>query len=748
MEAERPIDKGLELAYRVPRETSDGGCDETFDDIARMASAICATPIAAVSLFDDEVQWFKSATGTVVGKHDPAIPLLARGIMRQDVMTVATDDSVGEAPAGVPYIRFCAGTQIVGRGERVLGSLYVLDFVPRTLTAEQERLLGVLAGHATALLDTRPGDEVSSAVGRTGSPEAAAASDKMLHGVIDSMAEGMVVQDGLGDVKFCNEAARRILEWSEYEPSDPTSFYANRNWIDENGADLPASRHPAMLTLADGQPRKNAVVGLRVRPDYVRWLSVNTSVIEPDALSAGERRLAVITFVDISERMSPHSNRGLLASAVESSDEAICTVDPTGCITSWNAGAERLSGYSPDEIVYRSLAELAPSDEEACFLTEQWTRVLGGEAAPPFETRLRRKDAAVLDVSIRFSSVRDASGRVIGISGVVRDITEQKSLIARLRKSDEMLSDAQELAALGMWELDVRAGRLIWSDEMFRIFGLSAANAIPTLAVVDAMMHPDDREAAIADRLRSLETGQGYEAERRVLRPDGTVAWFHVHTKVDAVDGRPVRMFGTVLDITDRKRIEHEVAVYNAALQAQMTRMEEVNKKLEELSTIDALTGLSNRRVFEERFAFEFKRANRQQTQLSLAMIDVDRFKQYNDDFGHLAGDEVLKSVARVIGDCVRETDLSARYGGEEFVLVLPSTALTGSMTIAERVRQRIESYDWPLRQVTVSIGCATLCDDFADCSSLLAAADRALYSSKQAGRNRVTASDSIKQAA
>ncbi len=163
------------------------------------------------------------------------------------------------------------------------------------------------------------------------------------------------------------------------------------------------------------------------------------------------------------------------------------------------------------------------------------------------------------------------------------------------------------------------------------------------------------------------------------------------------------------------------------------------NAQLEALATTDGLTGVKNRRAFDQRLEEEFQRARRYSTPLSLLLLDVDKFKQYNDSFGHPAGDEVLKQVATVLQAGIRATDSVARYGGEEFALVLPNTDAPGAIILAERVRVAIATVPWAHRVVTASLGACSFRGDMKTRAELTAGADAALYASKEAGRNRVT---------
>ncbi|PQV63150.1 PAS domain S-box-containing protein/diguanylate cyclase (GGDEF) domain-containing protein [Abditibacterium utsteinense] len=175
------------------------------------------------------------------------------------------------------------------------------------------------------------------------------------------------------------------------------------------------------------------------------------------------------------------------------------------------------------------------------------------------------------------------------------------------------------------------------------------------------------------------------------------------------------------------------------SLEKQQKALLEANDKLEALATHDALTGTKNRRAFTEKLEEEWSRARRYGTPLSLVMFDVDKFKLYNDSFGHPAGDEVLKRVARILMAAIRGTDFAARYGGEEFVLILPNTDADGAMILAQRLRQKIESAPWKERQVTASLGVSSILPIHKVAADLLSAADGALYHSKENGRNRVT---------
>ncbi|MGM8933320.1 sensor domain-containing diguanylate cyclase [Pseudomonas neustonica] len=172
-------------------------------------------------------------------------------------------------------------------------------------------------------------------------------------------------------------------------------------------------------------------------------------------------------------------------------------------------------------------------------------------------------------------------------------------------------------------------------------------------------------------------------------------------------------------------------------------QLESANTKLQELALRDGLTGLLNRRYWESCLEHEFARYQRYDNQVSLVMMDIDQFKKINDSFGHQAGDEVIRTAARLTEQLARETDFCGRYGGEEFAILLPDTSLEGAEQFAERLResierQQIEHQGTPLT-FTVSVGVAGITPDIEKYQDLIERADKALYRSKAEGRNRTT---------
>jgi diguanylate cyclase (GGDEF)-like protein/PAS domain S-box-containing protein len=247
------------------------------------------------------------------------------------------------------------------------------------------------------------------------------------------------------------------------------------------------------------------------------------------------------------------------------------------------------------------------------------------------------------------------------------------------------------------------------------------------------IVHPDD-----LDKLtRLLEDCRLGKPEKilpyRCRRKDGSYLWMEANLRLyrDPLSGKPVGFVNVVRDISGRKVAEEELA--------------KAFRLLENLASLDGLTGIANRRRLDQVLEKEWRLASRNGTDISLLLIDVDHFKEFNDLNGHLRGDDCLRDVAKTALDRVsRPTDLVARYGGEEFAVILPNTSATGALQIAERMRSAVQELRI-LHQgnshgvITVSIGCATRSpkpDSTLDI--LVQAADNALYRAKAAGRNTV----------
>ncbi|GGC66296.1 GGDEF domain-containing protein [Undibacterium terreum] len=246
-------------------------------------------------------------------------------------------------------------------------------------------------------------------------------------------------------------------------------------------------------------------------------------------------------------------------------------------------------------------------------------------------------------------------------------------------------------------------------------------------------MHPEDRDYVVNFCVSQSKAGVDHEADYRALTKNDGYVWIRdvVHV-VRNEQGEVDSLIGFMFDISERKKGEEKLV----ALQ----------KELEALSFKDSLTGVANRRKFESVLDTEWASARRNGQPLSLIVVDVDFFKQYNDYYGHIRGDECLKQIAQALGLSVtRSRDLVARFGGEEFVLVLPETDAEAVLHVAERCKRKLENLQIPHeassigRFVTASMGVGTIRPSpEMESKHFVEAVDKLLYKAKQNGRNRI----------
>ena len=316
--------------------------------------------------------------------------------------------------------------------------------------------------------------------------------------------------------------------------------------------------------------------------------------------------------------------------------------------------------------------------------------------------------------------------------------------MARARSSDAAHAFAVQLMqhlVVPTFVLDPRRRVVIWNRACERLTGVAASEVLGTtrhwrafyerrrycLADVLALGRQAELAELYPEHMAPDDSSLGLRAENWCVMPKlGNRLYLAIDAgPIYAEDGTLIAVVETLRDMTDQKQAE---------------------LALRTLATKDGLTGLANRRTFDQTLEMEWARAMREKKPLTLLLADVDHFKLYNDCYGHQKGDECLKAVAAVIGEkAFRPADLAARYGGEEFAVIMPETNLEGACKVADRIRDAVSRLNIAHAapgagpRVTLSVGVATnipRTDLSPDC--FVESADRALYSAKHAGRDRV----------
>jgi len=251
-----------------------------------------------------------------------------------------------------------------------------------------------------------------------------------------------------------------------------------------------------------------------------------------------------------------------------------------------------------------------------------------------------------------------------------------------------------------------------------------------------AIVHPEER-ALVEKEGNALYEEEGYskELEYRIIRKDGTIRWVHSFDRnFTSGDGTFQMGQGLIVDVTRYKELELRLREANE-------KVLEQNRKLEELALTDALTGLDNRRAARQVLRFLINDFKRTKECFSILMIDLDHFKNVNDTHGHFAGDLVLKDIAEILSNSLRDNDIKARWGGEEFLVLLPRTGHEAALAISNKILKRVSEHLFSFGSIELSVtfsgGLATY-DKPILLDELVNNADEALYKAKNAGRNRI----------
>ena len=300
--------------------------------------------------------------------------------------------------------------------------------------------------------------------------------------------------------------------------------------------------------------------------------------------------------------------------------------------------------------------------------------------------------------------------------------------VNQLTNTKKRLLAAQKLALVGDWELNLKSGRLTWSDQVYALCGVSKDNFVVTRKSSMAIVHPED-QAVVQHKFQTLlKSHDPVNMECRILRPDGQerVVFQHI-AFLNKTESEDEKLVGTIQDITERKNAEN---------------------KIKKMALYDFLTGLANRRLVKERLAHAIATSRRNKNYGAVLMLDLDNFKSLNDTRGHNVGDALLVEAAQRLLGCVREADTVGRFGGDEFVVVLEFLGLEEkkgvqkTMQIAEKIRVALgQAYilgpEEHIHHSTASIGMTLFEKNDLNVSDVLKRADVAMYEAKDLGRNR-----------
>ncbi len=396
-------------------------------------------------------------------------------------------------------------------------------------------------------------------------------SEKRMRQLTSLMPAAVYSCDEEGRITFFN---RRAVELWGREPklNDSEERYCGSfRVLAPDGSQIPHSQGTMAIAVKTGKPARNEEAMIE-RPDGSRIiLRVN---IDPLYDINGRLCGAISVFEDVTDLKQAEQASRRLAAIVESSEDAIISENLSGIIFSWNQAAERLFGYAAKEVIGKPITLLIPperKDEETNILE----LISRGERIEHYETVRRRKDGGLLDISLTVSPIRDAQESIVGASKIGRDITRRKRVEVALRESEQRLRLATQTGKLGVWDWDIVTNQISWSDSLYAIHGVRPDQFDGTVEGFTALVHPEDQGLVSAAIQRTLDSDVPYELEFRAVRPDGTVVWLFTSAAVLRDGGRPVRMLGATMDITQRKRTEDALRQSEEKLRQQAQELEQ-----------------------------------------------------------------------------------------------------------------------------------------------------------------------------
>ena len=542
--------------------------------------------------------------------------------------------------------------------------------------------------------------------------EALQISEERFRNLFDNATDVIYVHDLQGNYLSANPAIKRMFGYTEDEV------------LKLNIADIAVPEHldrirEKLLSKIDGVELQTAYEVECFRKDGSRiTVDVNSTIISENGVPVAVQGIAR----DVTERRMAEEalreSENRYRELIENANDLIYTHDLSGNFTSLNRAGERIMGYTREETLKMNIADVV-APESVAAAREMTAQKIAGKRSTTYQIDVRDKLGRIVSLELSTRLIYE-KGRPVAIQGVGRNVTERKRQDEAIKASEVRFRQLGEGISHQVWTSDP-TGKLDYvNGRTLLYFDLPSVDLVGDRW--QEVVHPDDLQECLSRWQHSIETGENYETDFRLMRSDGVYRWHQARATCSRDEnGNIAKWFGTNTDIDEQKQSE---------------------AKLNYFARHDPLTDLPNRAEFMNHLRQAIERAGgNSKTKFAVLFLDLDRFKVINDSLGHLVGDKLLVQIGERLQKHIRPGDVVARLGGDEFTILLNRTGgISDVIHVAERVQRNLaKPFDIDGFEVftSASIGVIISDDIVRQPEDFLRDADAAMYRAKEAGKAR-----------
>lgn len=555
---------------------------------------------------------------------------------------------------------------------------------------------------------------------------------ELLSMVAEKSMSSVLILDSSGHILFANPMFERTsgFELAQVIGQTPIAFRVGEHTNQEDATKLTDAIRMKQTAKCDL---------LLYRTDGAEYWSRFS--ISPVTVESGFCTNIVIIEEDITDQKHAHlqviESEQRFRDVVEAAGEYIWEVDANFRFTYASPKIKLVLGYESDEVIGHSPLDFLEKPEVRRVQNLVSASVIDGSPVTNLILKSISKDGSTVWQNFNAIPFFDQQGELQGFRGTGLDITERQNAQDALAAANLKIQRILESINDSFYSLDSE-GRFTYINSSALKNSKSFNADLVGVHIWD--MHVEDFWQPVRTLFHQVQSSG--EPGNIEFFHEPTHTWFEFRVYPNADGGISVFYQDITERVESKQQIENNLAEIHEAhvqLEMQQEQLREANEKLMNLASTDGLTGLKNHKTFQEFLADKVAAAELAGVDVGVILMDVDKFKLFNDGFGHLAGDEVLKKVAKTLQHCVKEPNMVARYGGEEFVIVGVGLTEDELFDLAEECRACIEEQEWKHRDVTASFGLSMWSPAVKDRAEIIQQADEALYASKEGGRNRVT---------